>query len=322
MEKCCIIVKNKIYFLERNSELAFAAGGADRQKGEAMPGSKETYLNSYIAEGKLLNSLSVDNVGSQKCRPGFQVGPGMRDHYLIHHVLSGKGRFDFRGKTYHLKSGDTFLIYPHMEACYRADDEDPWEYTWVGFTGADAQYLLSHTAFSVESPVLAQADISSQIEEKIWQVYEAKGNHFYDAVSMAGALYTMMAMLMENGEADNRGRGIEQNHVEQALRYIADHFSSPIMVKDIADHTGVCRSYLYRMFRRVVGMSPKDYLEEYRINQACQMLEETDLTVAAVARSAGYEDNLYFSKVFKKCCGQTPTEYRNNYKETGGTKQC
>lgn len=274
-----------------------------------MLGSKETYLNSYIAEGKLLNSLSVNNVGSQKCKPGFKVGPGVRDHYLIHHVLSGKGRFDFRGKTYYLKSGDTFLIYPNMEVCYQADEEEPWEYTWVGFTGADALYLLNHTAFSEDSPVLAQADISRQIEEKIRRVYEAKGNRFYDAVSMTGALYSMMAMLMENAGESGR-RGAREAYVERAIRYIAEHYSYPITVEDIAGYTGVCRSYLYRMFRGVMKMPPKDYLEEYRINQACQLLEETDITVAAVAHSVGYEDNLYFSKVFKKCRGQSPSEYR------------
>ncbi len=284
-----------------------------------MYNSKETYINSYIAEGKLLNSLSVSNVGSQKCKPGYQWGPGVRDHYLIHHVLNGRGIFTFRGKTYRLARGDTFLIYPGMEACYRADGEDPWEYTWVGFTGADAQYLLNHTAFSLDSPVLAQADISGLIEEKIRGVYEAKGSTFHAAVSMTGALYSMMAMLMEKAGAGGGGSGVQERYVERAVRYIEENYACPITVEDIAGNTGVCRSYLYRMFRSVMRMSPKDYLEEYRINQACQMLEKTELTVRAIARSTGYEDNLYFSKAFKKCRGQTPTEYR---KRRGGEQTC
>ena len=87
-----------------------------------MTNPTEDEVRSYYAEDRLLSSLSVYNVGSQKCTPGFQWGPGVRDHYLLHHVLSGKGHFEIRGKTYDLKKGDTFLIYPNMEACYRADE--------------------------------------------------------------------------------------------------------------------------------------------------------------------------------------------------------
>lgn len=280
-----------------------------------MINSMEDFVHSYIAEDKLLSSLSVYNVGSQKCTPGFQWGPGVRDHYLIHHVLRGKGYFETRGKTYHLKSGDTFLIYPNMEACYRADKEDPWTYTWVGFAGTDAFYLLNHTDFSEDSPVLEQAAISEEIERKISKVYEAKGNTFYDAVSMTGELYSMMAMLMKNSSAETKQKNLQTSHVEQAVRYIAEHYSYPITVEDIAGYTGVCRSYLYRMFQKVLKKSPKDYVEEYRIRQACQLLSETDLPITTIAHSVGYEDNLYFSKAFKKCKGLTPSEYRKRRNE-------
>lgn len=275
-----------------------------------MVNSREDYVHSYIAEDKPLSSLSVYNVGSQKCKPGFQWGPGVRDHYLIHHVLSGKGYFETRGKSYHLKQGDTFLIYPNMEACYRADDEEPWEYTWVGFDGNDAFYLLNHTDFSEESPVLEQAAISEEIERNIRMVYEAKGGTFCDAVSMTGALYSMIAMLMENSSAEAKQKNPQTDRVEQAIQYIAEHYSYPITIEDIAGYTGVCRSYLYRMFRKVLKKSPKDYVEEYRIRQACQLLRETDLPITTIAHSVGYEDNLYFSKAFKKCKGQTPSRYR------------
>lgn len=268
------------------------------------------YIHSYIAQDKLLSSLSVYNVGSQKCKPGFQWGPGVRDHYLIHHVLRGKGDFEIRGKRYHLKKGDTFLIYPNMEACYRADDNDPWEYTWVGFDGTDAFYLLNHTDFSEDAPVLEQVALSVEIEEKIRQVYEAKGNLFYDAVSMTGALYSMIAMLMENSSPETKQKNRQRDRVEQAVRYIEEHYSYPITIEDIADYTGVCRSHLYRMFRKVLKKSPRDYLEEYRIRQACQLLGETGISVTAVAHSVGYEDNLYFSKAFKKSMGKTPSDFR------------
>lgn len=286
-----------------------------------MADYRETYLHSYIAKDKLLSSLSVYNVGSQKCKPGFQWGPGVRDHYLIHHVLHGRGRFEIRGKTYDLKKGDTFLIYPNTEACYRADDDDPWEYTWVGFAGTDAFYLLNHTDFSEDSPVLEQVSLSVEIERKIKRVYEAQGNTFCDAVSMTGELYSMIAMLMENSSPETKQRNLQTDRVERAVRYIEEHYSYPITIEDIAGYTGVCRSHLYRMFRKVLQKSPKDYLEEYRIRQACQLLGETGLPITTIAHSVGYEDNLYFSKAFKKNVGKTPSDYRKIKAAGSGTEK-
>ncbi len=280
-----------------------------REGGRKMADGME-YIHSYIAQDKPLGSLYVYNVGSQKGTPGFQWGPGIRDHYLLHHVLRGQGEFETGGKKYHLKKGDTFLIYPNREACYRADQEDPWEYTWVGFDGTDALYLLNHTDFSENSPVLEQVAISVEIEKKIKRVYEAKGNLFYDAVSMTGALYSMIAMLMENSSQDTKQRNPQSDRVELAVHYIEEHYSYPITIEDIAEYTGVCRSHLYRMFRKVLKRSPKDYLEQCRIRQACRLLGESSISIAAVAHSAGYEDNLYFSKAFKKCTGKTPSDYR------------
>ena len=108
---------------------------------------QEKYKNSYKATEKELVSLSVYNVGYQNCDPGYQWGPGIRDHYLIHYIISGKGTYQVNGTTYDLTAGDAFLVYPNTEIIYCADAEEPWEYAWVGFTGSDAAMILKATDF-------------------------------------------------------------------------------------------------------------------------------------------------------------------------------
>ena len=106
------------------------------------------YKNSYKVTEKELVSLSVYNVGFQNCDPLCQWGPGIRDHYLIHYIISGKGYYKVNNKTYTLVAGDTFLVYPNTEVIYYADENEPWEYAWVGFTGSDASMILKAIAFS------------------------------------------------------------------------------------------------------------------------------------------------------------------------------
>lgn len=271
----------------------------------------DTYRYAYFATDKLLNSLSVYNTGYEKCHPGYQWGPGVRDHYLIHHIIRGKGSYTIEGRTYYLGSGDTFLLFPGVESCYRADEKNPWEYAWVGFAGNDAYSMIANTGFSKENPVLNQSEISSELFQKIRAVYEANGNTFRDAVSMTGALYSLMGFLMKHSVGKEQSKNPQVHYVERAVQYIAEQYSYPITVEDVAVYTGVSRSYLFRLFREKMKQSPKEYLLEYRIRQACQLLNQTDLPVGSIAHSVGFEDNLYFSKVFRKYKSCTPSEYRS-----------
>ena len=86
----------------------------------------ETYKHSYKSGEILMTSLSVYNTGYQRCEAGYQWGPGVRDHYCIHHILSGTGYYTVGEKTWKLEAGDTFILYPGVEVKYYADQQEPW----------------------------------------------------------------------------------------------------------------------------------------------------------------------------------------------------
>lgn len=272
---------------------------------------EKTYRYAYFATDKLLNSLSVYNAGYEKCHPGYQWGPGVRDHYLIHHIIRGRGSYTIGKRTYHLGAGDTFLLFPNVESSYRADMDEPWEYAWVGFAGSDAYSMISNTDFSMENPVLDQTGISRELFQKIRAVYDVNGNTFEDAVSMTGELYSLMGFLMKHSSRKEGSGNYQLDYVERAKQYMEEKYSYPITVEEVAVYTGISRSYLFRLFRSAEKVSPKEYLLDYRIQQACQLLKQTDLSVQSIAHSVGFEDNLYFSKVFKKYKSCTPSEYRS-----------
>ena len=207
-----------------------------------------SYKHSYKTNENLLNSLSVYNVGYQKCEPDYQWGPGIRDHYCIHHILSGSGVYTTGKVSVHLGAGDTFILFPGVELQYQADSKEPWEYCWAGFMGADAASIIRNTGFSRETPYILKGKIPEKmIREGLDQIYQVKGNTYESSVAMT-------------------------------------------------------------------GKSPKEYLTEYRIKQACHLLRETDLSVSAIAYSVGFENNLYFSKAFRKQKGVSPSEYRKTHR--------
>ena len=100
------------------------------------------------------------------------------------------------------------------------------------------------------------------------------------------------------------------SYVEEALRYIENNYAHTVNIQVIADHLNIERTYLYRLFKDITGMSPQEYLLDYRIRRSCSLLKETSLPVSDIARSVGYNDALYFSRLFRQKKGRTPTAYR------------
>ena len=272
------------------------------------------YKNSYIVSEKELVSLSVYNVGFQKCDPLYQWGPGIRDHYLIHYIISGEGYYQVSGHKFHLHEGDCFLVYPNTEVTYYADEHTPWEYAWVGFTGSDAASILQATDFSKSSPVIKNTPNGAALKNQILKIYDARGNEFEHAVEMTGRLYTALAILMHTAQK-TADTNTAQSYVQKGIEYITANYSYPITVEDIAYYVGLSRSHLFRSFQTVLGVSPKEYLTDFRIKQSCILLERSDLSITAIANSIGFDNSLYFSKAFHKEKGMSPKEYRNAKKQ-------
>lgn len=271
--------------------------------------SDEFKLSNKVEERATV-SLAVYNVGRQKCAPEYEWGPGIRDHYLLHYVSSGSGSYTFDGHSVKLGAGDLFLARPDTEVSYRADSKDPWTYYWVGFSGTDAGAILEATDFSGRRNVLRAVPYGRELKESLRAISDAFGNSFENAVRMTGELYIMLSILVRGASASPAPTLDDTDHIHRAIDYIDSHYSYPISIEDIAAYVGVSRSTLFRQFRRCLGISPKEYLDRYRIRRAAYLLRHTNLTVNSVSISVGYDNGLYFSKVFKKATGVNPSKYR------------
>ena len=272
------------------------------------------YKNSYKVSEKELVSLSVYNVGFQKCTPDYQWGPGIRDHYLIHYVISGKGTYTVNNQTYTLTEGDSFLVYPNTEVTYSADHKNPWEYAWVGFTGSDASIILKATDFSPAAPIIHKNPLGESIHRQILHIYDARGNELEHAVEMTGRLYTMLSLFMQSASHE-KNADTASSYVQKGIEYITANYSYAITVEDIADYVGLSRSHLFRSFQNVLGVSPKEYLTSFRMKQACYLLEHSDLSITAIANSIGFDNSLYFSKIFHKQKQISPRDYRKKFQK-------
>ena len=274
----------------------------------------DSYKYSHKSKDKSLVSLCVYNVGSQQCTPLFQYGPGIRDHYLIHLIDHGRGIYKANGNTYHLRGGDVFCVLPNTEVYYQADEDNPWEYQWVGFAGVDAARMVEAAGFSPESLIMHSISWQKELSDSLRRIETAFGNTYAASVRMTGELCLALTLFFEHSQKKASSKIQTKNELRttigRAVAYINANYSYDISIMDVAAYAGVSRSTLYRQFVRFVHKTPQEFLETCRMNHAQALLTETDLPISSVANSVGISDAMYFSKLFHRIVGMPPTIFR------------
>lgn len=99
--------------------------------------------------------------------------------------------------------------------------------------------------------------------------------------------------------------------IKEAIKYIEGHYYESITSKDVAEYVGLSSSYFSALFRQAVGSNPSDFIIDFRLRKAKQLLKESNYRIYEIAEMVGYENNFYFNRLFKKVVGCTPKEYRN-----------
>jgi len=256
--------------------------------------------------------LNIIYCGSEQCAPKHSWGPGIRLNYLIHYIISGKGIFKLNNQTYHLQSGQGFLIPPNTLTYYEADSNDPWYYCWIGFQGLSAESYLKQANLDIHNPIFTY-DQDDAVKNCFFNMLSTQKNYTKShALYLISQLYYFLSILIHMEEQKNtmlKKINNKELYVKKAVELIQTKYSEKLTIIDIAKHVGLDRSYLCSVFKEYLGISPQKYLLNYRINKACDILKSTHISVGDVARSVGYQDPLMFSKMFKKIKGVSPSMY-------------
>ncbi|AJY74327.1 AraC family transcriptional regulator [Paenibacillus beijingensis] len=263
--------------------------------------------------------LSVLFSGEGRPYSAHSQGPALRDYYLVHTVISGEGCFETGGRRYACKSGDTFVIFPGELFFYEADKQNPWHYVWVAFVGHASESLLSSIGITLQQPVIrrGEADLFDRYREL------RNGLLHADTVVLADleAKGHLRLLLHAFGKANRSGISAKQlppseieRQIAHAIQWLSVQFNQPVSIELMSRTLGYHRTHLSKMFKRVTGLSPMQYLLKIRMERASALLLESRLTIVQVAASVGFTDAFYFSKQFHKWSGQSPTSYRESHR--------
>lgn len=256
----------------------------------------------------------ISSGGFEKPHPKHNYGPMGRSGYMIHCVASGRGIFKSGGKTYYLKKGDIFYIEPHKTTYMEADKDNPWTFYWVRFVGNLVPKYMNRINISYKNPIMNNKDLPTVFRDIIAILEYSKNpepKDFYYQSKMFSILNAMQLHFPKN--TSNKNISQSTDIYSNALRYIANNYEEQINVHDLVKYLNIDRSYLFRIFKKHGQTNPQEYITNYRLRKASEMLKNKNNTVEYVALSCEFLSYQSFFRFFKKKYGISPSTYKNKF---------
>ena len=260
--------------------------------------------------------LGLFQFGWERCTPAHSFGPAARNHYLFHYILSGTGTLmadDSKGvtQTYSIKSMQGFMIFPNQITTYVADKQLPWEYVWLEFDGLRVKSLLDTIGLSLDKPVY-HARNKSLREDMANEMLYISRHKDESPFHLIGHLYLFLDYLLRSAadEQLEHGSKLREFYIHEALTYIEHNFQNEITIEDIAGVCGLNRTYFGKIFKEALGKTPQEFLLNYRMLKAAELLKLTSLSIGDVGLAVGYANQMHFSRAFKNNYSISPREWR------------
>lgn len=277
----------------------------------------------YINAGYLNNSrtdfkdnstpLVVGSCGTYrlKTRPKLPTywQKGRRDYQILY-VANGKTHFWFDGREEIVSAGYMVLYKPEEIQKYVYYLEDNPEVFWIHFTGSDVKNILAYHGISLDEHVFYCGVLPDYkaLFRKIIQELQLCRYGYEDYIA---SLFNDILLLVDRQQHEQKkATGNVQEQIERAAAYFNENYNTKISIDDYAESLHISTNWFIHNFKQYTGMSPAQYILSLRMVNAQRLLERTTYNIKEISEIVGYENPLYFSRVFKKEIGKSPAQYR------------
>lgn len=271
------------------------------------------YVNGYDIEiENNSNPLFVSGCGNYRLLKRSvmsTVRPMGRKDYQLLYISSGKAYFEIDGTMQEVESGSAVVFLPFEPQKYIYYLKDHPEVYWVHFSGSRADEFLREAGFD-EQKILyvgTSFDYINILKQLIIEL-QVKRPCCEEILSTS---LSQLFWLFKRARMEIPYKNIKvKKEIENAIHYFNENFSQKITVEEYAKNQHISICWFIRSFKSYTGLPPMQYITSIRIQKAKELLESTMYTVSEIGAIVGYENPLYFSRIFKKQTNKSPMEYR------------
>ncbi len=237
------------------------------------------------------------------------------EEYILIYCTDGEGTIELENKIFQLNKHEVCCIPPHTKHRYYTNNKNPWSIYWVHFKGSHTiHYPLSENQIiTINSPegenrIITLFDILFRTLKRNY----TQGNYIY----ISQVLGLILAEIYFREKID--GSSEQDKYITAAIRYMHKNLQKSLLLEDISKELSISKSHLSAGFKKFTNKSPIDFFIQMKMQEACRLLKSTSMYIVEISTTLGYEDQYYFSRIFKKTIGVSPKDYRNRasiYKE-------
>ena len=302
----------------------------------SVQSSRILYTPSPFARSSLLH---LQEVGSLIAIKPHTSKREKLQSYLCFMVEDGEGELVYEGKKYDLKSGDVVFIdcrkaYSHSTGnscstgnahsvdntlgidsiCDSHSDGTAsklWSLRWCHFYGPSMPAIYAKYCERGGLPVIRGADVD-QYSTIISDIYTlASSSDYIRDMRINGKLNDLLTLLMESSwHRGNSSNAPKKMDISLVKSFLDEHYKEKLSLESVAGHFFIDKHYLARLFKEQYGVTLVTYLQQVRITHAKRMLRFTDKSIEEIGLECGIGELNYFSRVFKKLEGVSPSEFR------------
>ena len=242
--------------------------------------------------------------------------PKGRVDWQIIYIAAGEGHFFFDGKEVVVSAGNMVLYQPRQQQKYHYFGKDKTQVWFVHFTGREVRSILKHYEIPLDGYIL-HTGISREYEDLFRKMRDELVNCPWGYEEMLILLFRELMLAVHRRMTENAPRitGFIQDEMDRARDYFEEHYNEEISIEQYAASRSMSTSWFNRSFRSAMGTSPLKYILDIRIRNAQILLETTDYSISNIAAIVGYDNPMYFSRLFRKAKGMSPAAYRKTYRE-------
>ncbi|GHO68151.1 transcriptional regulator [Ktedonobacter sp. SOSP1-52] len=287
------------------------ADGFEAQKLIVLP---EAFLED-ASPHSLLKPLYVTDIGFfPHARYHYRERSNGCDEHIFIYCAEGEGWVILeRGKKQRIPKGRLLVIPAKTPHIYGASEDDPWSIYWFHLKGEAVvnfvqQFDMLNATLHVPS---TQATKIINLFEECYSILQYKGYSLRHYLYVSQALHYLLGMcILLHGEAQEDDN--KKEVIERAIQYMLEQIQSSLTLDDLAHHVNLSKPHFIHMFKQVTGYSPIDYYLRLKMQRSCLYLDMTNASIKEVSKSVGIHDPYYFSRVFRKVIGQSPSDYRRS----------
>lgn len=282
-------------------------------KNERTLSLSEKLIDEYQKE-PLIRNLYIRKIGyfPQAKFHFIQKTEGC-DYAILIYCLKGEGWYNINGQTYSLQKNHFIILPPGSPYTFGSSPHHPWSIYWLHFQGEHVHRFVPHK----HTPQLIQPDDTSRIQDRL-QLFEEIYHSFSMNYIKEYMIYSCMCLyqflssfVFLKQYRTIRSHPANPSFSGRVIRYMQENIQQILTIKQLAEHFKYSPSHLSMLFQKEIGTSPIHYFTQLKMQEACHLIEFTNLKINDIANKLGFEDPAYFSRVFSQIIGISPSKYRH-----------